>query len=307
MGLNLKLRNRTVTLWIFLLSIFVFIAGALGCGAARVGSSSSSSSNAVQFGHVFLLVEENHSYQEVIGSPAMPYLNSLASNYSLATQFYANLHPSLPNYFILTTGQPITLDNSFTGTVSADNLVREFNSSGKTWKAYAESLPQVGYLGDDVYPYMKHHNPFVYLSDVVQQPSQAANIVPFTQFTADLQSAHLPNFSMIVPNVLDNGHTGSLNQADAWLQQNISQLINSPLFQKDGLLIITFDEGDVTDLTNGGGHVATVLVSTKVKKKYQSTTFYQHQSTLRLVLQALGVSGFPGAAASAPSMDEFFQ
>lgn len=307
MLLNLKLWNRTLLLWMFLLSLSLLVGGTLGCGGAAQVGSSSNAVNAVQFGHVFLVVEENHSYQEVIGSPAMPYLNSLASNYGLATQFYANIHPSLPNYFMLTAGQPVTLDNSFAGTVSVDNVVRELNSSGKTWKAYAESLPQVGYLGDDVYPYMKHHNPLVYFSDVVQQPTQAANIVPFTQFTADLQSGKLPNFSMIIPNILDNAHTGSLNQADAWLQQNIPQLINSPLFQKDGLLIITFDEGDITDLTNGGGHVATILVSAKVKKKYQSTTFYQHQSTLRLILQSLGVSGFPGAAANAPSMNEFFQ
>jgi acid phosphatase len=283
------------------------ILAAFGCGgAAQIGSSSSAGPN-VQFGHVFLLVEENHSYSEVIGNTSMPYLNSLASGYGLATQYYANLHPSISDYFMLTTGQPVTLDDSYTGVVSADNLVRDLNASRKTWKSYAESLPQVGYTGGDVLPYMKHHNPFVYFSDVLQQPAQLNNVVPFTDFAADLSSGRLPNFSFIVPNILNDGHTGSLAQADAWLQANIAPLISSPQFQQDGLLIITFDEGDISDLANGGGHVATVVVSSKSKRKFQSTTLYQHQSTLRTVLQALGVSDFPGASGVAPAMNEFFQ
>jgi acid phosphatase len=252
-------------------------------------------------------VEENHSYSEVIGNSSMPYLNSLASNYGLATQYYANLHPSISDYFMLTTGQPLTLDDTFTGTVNSDNVVRDLTAKGKTWKSYAESLPSVGYTGGDVLPYMKHHNPFVYFTDVLQQPAQLNNVVPFTDFASDLSSGHLPNFSFIIPNVDDDAHTGSLAQADSWLQANIAPLINSSQFQQNGLLIITFDEGDLSDLANGGGHVATVIVSGKSKKKFQSTTMYQHQSTLRTILQALGVTDFPGASSVAPAMNEFFQ
>jgi acid phosphatase len=306
--MNMKLRAKLFHPTLYGLVICVCgILASFGCGgAAQVGSSSSAGQN-VQFGHVFLLVEENHSYSEVIGNAAMPYLNSLASTYGLATQYYANLHPSIADYFMLTAGQPVTLNDAYTGVVASDNLVRDLNASGKTWKSYAESLPQVGYTGGDVYPYMKHHNPFVYLSDVVQQPAQLNNVVPFTQFSGDLSSGHLPNFSFIIPNILDDAHTGSLAQADTWLHANISPLINSATFQQDGLLIITFDEGDITDLTNGGGHVATVVVSSKSRKKFQSTTMYQHQSTLRTILQVLGVTDYPGAAGAAPAMTEFIQ
>jgi len=72
------------------------------------------------------------------------------------------------------------------------------------------------------------------------------------------------------------------------------------------LLIITFDESVGTDTQNGGGHVATVIVSPQAKAGFQSTTLYQHQSTLRLILQGLGVSNLPGASSSAPQMGEFF-
>src|SRR5690242_21336372 len=73
--------------------------------------------------HVFLVVEENHSYSSVVGNSAMPYLNSLAKKYGLATEYYANTHPSIGNYFMLTTGQIITSNDSYTATVSADNKI----------------------------------------------------------------------------------------------------------------------------------------------------------------------------------------
>ena len=131
-----------------------------------------------QFGHVFLVVEENQSYQNVIGNSSMPYLNQLANRYGLATNYYANTHPSIGNYFWLTTGQVITNDSNFSGTVTADNLVRQLVANGKSWHSYAESLPTIGYTGADQYPYVKRHNPFAYFSDVVGT-TQANNLVPF--------------------------------------------------------------------------------------------------------------------------------
>jgi hypothetical protein len=101
--------------------------------------------------HVFIVVEENHSHSSVIGSSSMPYLNSLANQYGMATRYFADTHPSIGNYFMLTTGQIVTNDDNFSGTVSVDNLVRHLVSAGKTWKFYAESLPSVGYTGGDVY------------------------------------------------------------------------------------------------------------------------------------------------------------
>lgn len=63
---------------------------------------------------------------------------------------------------MLTTGQIETVDDAFSGTVSDDNIVRELAKANKTWRSYAESLPNPGYLGGDAYPYFKHHNPFAY-------------------------------------------------------------------------------------------------------------------------------------------------
>jgi len=281
----------------------------LACGGYSAGSSSNPSPTPATFptfSHVFLVVEENHSFTEVIGNSSMPYLNGLASKYGLAEQYFANAHPSIPNYLMLTTGQMETLNDNFSGTIGDDNVVRELVSAGKTWKTYQESIPSAGYLGGDAPPYVRRHNPFSFLSDVQSNPAQAANIVPFTQFATDLASNSLPSFSFIVPDVNNDAHNGTLATADSWLQSNMAPLIASSTFQSGGLLVILFDEGELSDFNHGGGQVAAVIVSSNSKPNFQSQTLYQHQSTLRLVLEALGLKNFPGQAATAPQMAEFF-
>jgi acid phosphatase len=284
----------------------VHLACGGGTGVSSVPVQTPTPSAQPTFSHVVVLVEENHSYSEVVGNSSMPYFNSLASQYGLATQYFANAHPSLPDYMVLTTGLTETLDDNFAGTISDDNVVRELVNAGKTWKSYAESLPAAGYLGGDSSLYLRRHNPFTYLSDVQNDSSQAAKIVPFTQFAADLANDALPQYSFIAPNVMDDAHDGSLAQADAWLQTNIAPLLASSAFQSGGLLIITFDEGNQADVLHGGGQVATLIISSTAKKGFQSQILYQHQSVLRLVLSGSGIETFPGTSATAPDMTEFF-
>src|SRR5262249_25692950 len=91
----------TVSMCVLVLAAVVNIS----CGgSSSPGSTASSQDGSIPLvSHVFLLVEENHSYNSVIGNPTMPYTNSLAQKYALATHYYADAHPSLPNYFMLTT------------------------------------------------------------------------------------------------------------------------------------------------------------------------------------------------------------
>jgi hypothetical protein len=267
--------------------------------------------------HVFLILLENHGFSQVIGSAAMPYLNSLASQHALATNYFANTHPSIGNYFMLTTGNIETNDDAFAGTVSSDSIPRAFAASGKTWKAYMESLPSTGYTGGDVYPYFKHHNPFAYMTDVLGSSAELANLVPYTQLASDLGAGTLPSFSFIAPNAEDDAHdcpTGvpgcpdsdRLTAADNWLKNNIDPLIKAPALA-NSVFIIVFDESVDTERLNGGGNVAMVMAGSHVKAGFKSTTLYQHQSTLRLVMDLLRVADHPGNSATAPTMQEFFQ
>ncbi len=257
--------------------------------------------------HVFLLVEENHSYSSVIGSSSMPYLNSLASKYGLATQYYANTHPSIGNYFMLTAGAVITNNDSFCSTISNDNIVRHLLAAAKTWKSYAESLPSVGYVGCGSGLYVKRHNPFAYFSDVANS-SEKNNLVPFTQFSKDRTNGALPSFSFIVPNLNDDAHNGTLTQADSWLKTNIAPLLASSMFKAGGtgLLIIVFDESVTSDTAHGGGHVAAVVIGPKVIPGSKTANLYQHQNTLKTLMEALGVKTYPGAAGSAQPITGVF-
>ena len=104
-------------------TVFALLTAFVGTVTAQVPTSQ----------HVVVVVEENHNYSQVIGTGAMPYLNSLANQYGLATQYYANTHPSIGNYFMMTTGQIITNNDNYNLIVTADNLVRHLLSAGKTY------------------------------------------------------------------------------------------------------------------------------------------------------------------------------
>src|SRR5437764_13236484 len=71
-------------------------------------------------------------------------------------------------------------------------------------------------------------------------------MVPFTQFAADMAANQLPNYSIIVPDVDNDAHDGTVGQADTFLNNNVAPLLNTPSFQAggDGLMFITFDECD---------------------------------------------------------------
>jgi len=167
-------------------------------------------------------------------------------------------------------------------------------------------FPAVGYTGDDTGRYAVRHNPLAYFTDVQNDAKQVQDLVPFSQLAADPNTANLPDYSFIVPNLCNDAHDCPLSTADTWLKTNIDPLIHSPQFQIRELLIIVFDEANTLDFTSGGGHVAAVIVSPLARRGYKSIAFYQHQSVLRLTLEGLGVTQLPAEAVTAPAMWEFF-
>ncbi|HEY3927458.1 MAG TPA: alkaline phosphatase family protein [Candidatus Koribacter sp.] len=268
--------------------------------------------------HVVVLMLENHSYSQIVGNSSMPYLNSLIANYALATNYDANSHYSIPNYFWITTGKYVTLSDGTSTIFNVDNVTRYLLAAGKTWKAYEESIPSVGYVGPTVEPYERNHDPFSFLSDVVNS-SEVNNIVPFTQLATDVTANQLPNYVFITPNSQHDGHSAGLSTTDKWLSSNLPTLLNSPAFQPggNGILFITFDESVDSDCAplatcpklpenGGGGHVATIVIGPNVKSGYRSSTLYQHPNVLRTMLSALGITGGPGTSSTAAQMSDFF-
>ncbi|HEY6967793.1 MAG TPA: alkaline phosphatase family protein [Candidatus Angelobacter sp.] len=257
--------------------------------------------------HVYIVVLENHSFESVMGNPDTPNLNRMATTFGVATNYFANVHHSIGDYFEMTTGQVITTDDTFTTTVTVDNLVRHMITAGKTWHEYSECLPNAGYFLGSMGCYVQHHNPLAYFSDV-RGTAQANNLVPFTQLQADITAGTLPNFGLIIPDNDHNAHTGTLADADTWLQTNVFQpLLSSPPFQAngDGLLVVVFDESLLSDIANGGGHIPAVLIGPLIKAGFQSAAFYQHQSLLRTVCDALQMPPFGDAVSTTPMADFF--
>src|SRR6202012_6039117 len=159
-------------------------------------------------------------------------LNALIGQGALPTNYYANTHPSIGNYFMLTTGQILTNDDNSTQVWNVDNVARAMLTANIPFRIYAEGITQ-GYTGGNTGLYLIRHNPFAMLADVASN-QQVANAViwPFSQFAADLASGSLPEFSYIVPDVNDDAHNGTPQQADSWLQTNVvAPLLNDPAFQ----------------------------------------------------------------------------
>ena len=282
------------------------------CGGA---ASNASSASIPQVRHVVILVLENANYSDVVGSVNAPYINGLIAQGGLATNYFANHHPSLPNYFVMTTGMSPTVTDS-ASVLLGDNVVHELQAAAKSWKVYVENLPKTGYVGPTVFPYLRPTNAFSYFSDLQPPSALAANVVDITQLTADLNSNTLPAYSFVIPNAFDNGHSCPegeqtcaesvlVSDADTWLSHNLPTLLNNSEFQQSGLLLLTTDESR-DDNTHGGGHIMTALLGTGVKAGYKGDGMYDHRSLLSLSLTALGVTAIPNGAGEANQMNEFF-
>ncbi len=270
--------------------------------------------------HVWIVTEENHSYESVIGNSSMPYFNALAAKYGLATQYYAEQHNSISALMWLVAGQPITGNNQTTSCYNVDNVARDLIQRGLAWRSYQEDLPYPGFTGISNLKYVRRHNPIIDFTDTCVS-SQSVNSVPFTQLAIDIASHATPNYAYITPNLLNDAHNGPLSAADLWLSQHLPSVLALPEFQPggDGLMFIVFDEADLSSngsapdnrctntIANGcGGRLATLVIGPQVKPGYRSAVRYDHANLLRTVCDALEFSSCPGAGAVANPMTDFF-
>ena len=118
----------------------------------------------------------------------------------------------------------------------------------QTAEAASTSVP----LGDQ---YATRHDPFMYFHSIIDSPDCNTNVVNLNQLTNDLKSeSSTPDFVFITPNLCDDGHDspcvtgqpGGLVSADAFLQKWIPIIQSSRAYQRDGLIVINFDEGGYT-------------------------------------------------------------
>ncbi|GAA0403638.1 alkaline phosphatase family protein [Microbispora corallina] len=271
----------------------VAIASALGLTAAiGLGAEAGSAATVPTPAHVVVVVLENHAYSQVIGSSSAPYINSLATGGANLTQFYAETHPSQPNYYAMFSGstQGITDDSCVKiGFSSAANLGSELIAAGKTWASYNEGLPSQGstVCSNSSNKYAQKHNPWFGFGNV---PTSTA--YTFAQFPTDYTK--LPKVSFVVPNLCNDMHDCSVSTGDTWLKNKLGAYATWAK-SNNSLLVVTFDE----DNKLAGNRIAAVVYGQPVKAGSSSSTTYNHYSLLRTLEDMAGLTTHAGNAASA--------
>lgn len=275
-----------------------------GSASPTVSPSPSPSGGVPAFDHVYVIVLENRSYSEIVGKSVAPYINSLVARYGLATNFYAETHPSEPNYIALTSGGLQGTNSDGTYNLTVPSIFDQVETAGRTWHVYAQDYPGNCYKGSLVAggidgpgaagEYARKHNPAISYASISRDSARCANITALAGF--DPGAA---NLEFIIPNQINDMHSSRTNDGDAFLAAFVPKIINSPAFA-NSVLFITWDEG-VVDGTPGG-HIATVVAAPGMPPGSRFSGSANHYSILRTIELAWGMP-FLGQAATASTLD----
>ena len=251
--------------------------------------------------HLIVVIEENHSFEQIIGSPAAPFLNHLAAHGTLLTNYHAVTHPSLPNYMALLSGRIGRIRGDCRAcTMAGPTLVDQLEADHISWAAYLEGLPRPCSKVSQAGPYTEAIDPFMHAARVRDNPARCDRILPFAQFHADLAARRLSTVIFVVPSLRDDMHSGPVRFADAWLHHLVGALEAAPVWRQDTRLVVTFDESQGHDVRwccgglGRGGRIPTIVAGPEVAPGRDRTP-YTHYSLLRSIEAAYGV-GFLGHA-----------
>jgi Phosphoesterase family len=290
----------------------------------RRGSAVASAAGVPAYDHIFVVVEENHAYNQIIGNPAAPTINQLAQTYGLATNYFGVTHPSEPNYVALVGGNlfGVSSDNYYyTQSVNQPSLAQQLDAAKESWKGYFQSMPYPGYT-DVCFPrcngspdrdplYASKHNGFMNFAPVRSNPADLNAMVPDGQLAQDAQAGQLPRFGLIVPDectdmhgsppdCVDSGPSGGVgdNQllatGDAYVASVVSTITNGSQWSAgNSAIVVVWDEGNGTqgccDGKPGGGQVAAIVITSHGPRGLQDNTPYNHYSLLQTIQMALGL------------------
>ncbi len=300
-------------------------------GGPVSASDSGNRSDLKNFQHVFVIMMENTGFNSLIGNTNAPWINGAARAHGLATSYFGVTHPSQPNYVAATAGIQ-GADSDADETLSVPNIVDQLESSGKTWKAYMQSLSLCvtkldHACGNQLYE--RKHNSFVSFADVQSSPARMANIVDLSQLNSDLAAGTAPDYVWISPDQCNDMHgrvgptsdacsfshvQGLISTGDAFLSSIVSAITSSSAWTGNSAIFITWDETDFPfvdvsgccDAVPGGGHVVTLVISHSDHAARTSNVSYNHYSMLRTIQDGwhLGCLGFTCDTAHVPAMSD---
>lgn len=272
--------------------------GAGPCGTAKAPRT---------WEHVIWIWMENTSYGQVVGNRSAPYLNRLAAQCGLASNYRGVAHPSLPNYIAATSGDTWGIGDD--GPPSEHRIRRksifgQLSDAGKTWRSYEESMPR----NCDVETsglYAVKHNPAAYYRGDEQRCSRwdvPLGTTSSGHLVSDLHHDRLPTFAFVTPNLCSDMHNCGIAAGDAWLARWVPRIVASRGYRSDDtLLVITFDESD-----GGSDPLATVVVAPSTKPGTVSAVPFTHYSLLKTTEQLLNLPVL-AQARSAASMRHAFR
>ena len=209
-----------------------------------------------KYDHIVIVIEENKSYDQVIGNDAAPYINSIIEESANFTQMYGEEHESEGNYFWLLSGNNQGVgygdvipdrSNNKNYPFTASNMAEQLIKKGYSFKGYSESLPSIGDTINKAGNYVRKHVPWISFSNIPNGTDEMnSSNLQFAQFPTDFNK--LPTVCFVIPNLVNDMHDPadphvSVKNGDEWLKENINNYLN---WAKDhnSLLIITFDEND---------------------------------------------------------------
>jgi phosphatidylinositol-3-phosphatase len=286
--------------WRVAVAMIVAAAVLTGCASAVAGLPSpvaaapGLSGASARPAHLIVVVEENHAFEQIIGSPAAPFLNRLAAHGTLLTDYYAVTHPSLPNYVALLSGREPIRSDCRSCTFAGPTLVDQLEARHISWAAYFQGLPGPCSVVPHAGTYTEAVDPFMHAADIRHHPTRCDRVLPFRRFRADLAAGHLPTVVFVMPDLRHEMHSGPVRVADAWLRRLVVELRTSPVWRQDTRLVVTFDESDRTDVRSccgglgRGGRVATIVAGRRVPAGRDPTP-YTHYSLLRSIEAAFGL------------------
>jgi Phosphoesterase family len=274
-------------------------------------------SSVPQFDHVFVVMMENTNYDQVIGDATdAPFINGVAAQGTLLSNYSGVYHPSDENYLAIAAGGTFVDGAIYYPSihVSSQHIGDELEALGKTWRAYEQGMGTPCNTLNNIDSYYEPDDaPFINFTDISTNTARCqAHLFDTTQLTTDLQSAaSTPNFSWIAADDYydgessGNGSPNSLRVQDGWLRQTLQPVFNSPAWQTQrSLLILTWDESS----TSQNNHIATIVVGSQglVRAGAVSGTSYNHFSSGRTVEQALGIGQLtPNDTYAVPINDAF--
>ncbi len=222
-------------------------------GTPRPSRTRPGSHRAGRVSKILVIMEENHSLGQVFPS-RMPYLWSLATRFGWATHWSDIGHPSLPNYLAIFGGSAFgEPQDCFPGRgcdYPGPSVFGQAIAAGRTARAYEESMPAPCDRGNGG-NYDVNHNPWAYFPGeaAICRAGDVPSGTPRSgRLEADARSGRLPSVGLVTPNLIHDGHDGTLAQADAWLRAWIPVLQSGPDWRSGRLaIVVVFDEGETTE------------------------------------------------------------